>query len=84
MEDIAGRVRVQGRGGTVLQPAVTLLHNAKDFPKDGPILIISSHVVVKTNGDELPDRTFEEAGKLAAYYSQARGQEIAPNIAALN
>ena len=28
-----------------------------------------SHVIVKTNGDELPDRTFEEAGKLAAYYS---------------
>ncbi|BCN31594.1 Rqc2 family fibronectin-binding protein [Anaeromicropila herbilytica] len=32
-----------------------------------------SHVIVKTNGDELPDRTFEEAGKLAAYYSKARG-----------
>lgn len=34
-----------------------------------------SHVIVKTNGDELPDRTFEEAGKLAAYYSQNRGSE---------
>ena len=34
-----------------------------------------SHVIVKTNGDELPDRTFEEAGKLAAYYSQNRGNE---------
>ena len=32
-----------------------------------------SHVIVKTNGDELPDRTFEEAGRLAAYYS--RGKE---------
>ena len=31
-----------------------------------------SHVIVKTNGDELPDRTFEEAGKLAAYYSSMR------------
>lgn len=31
-----------------------------------------SHVVVKTNGDELPDRTFEEAGRLAAYYSKGR------------
>ena len=29
-----------------------------------------SHVIVKTNGEELPDRTFEEAGKLAAYYSK--------------
>lgn len=31
-----------------------------------------SHVIVKTNGDELPDRTFEEAGRLAAYYSKNR------------
>ena len=34
-----------------------------------------SHVVVKTNGDELPDSTFEEAGRLAAYYSSMRGSE---------
>lgn len=34
-----------------------------------------SHVIVKTNGDELPDRTFEEAGRLAAYYSKKRGGE---------
>ncbi len=37
--------------------------------------IPGSHVVVKTNGEELPDGTFEEAGKLAAYYSKGRGQE---------
>lgn len=37
--------------------------------------IPGSHVVVKANGEELPDRVFEEAGKLAAHYSQARGQE---------
>lgn len=37
--------------------------------------IPGSHVVVKTNGDELPDRTFEEAGRLAAYYSKARDNE---------
>ena len=34
--------------------------------------IPGSHVIVKTHGDELPDRTFEEAGRLAAYYSSAR------------
>ncbi len=34
-----------------------------------------SHVIVKTNGEELPDRTFEEAGRLAAYYSSMRGVE---------
>lgn len=37
--------------------------------------IHGSHVIVKANGEELPDRVFEEAGKLAAHYSQARGQE---------
>ena len=35
-----------------------------------------SHVIVKTDGTtELPDRTFEEAGRLAAYYSKGRGQD---------
>ena len=31
-----------------------------------------SHVIVRTNGEELPDRTFEEAARLAAYYSKGR------------
>ncbi|MEY8390753.1 NFACT RNA binding domain-containing protein [Lachnospiraceae bacterium 45-W7] len=31
-----------------------------------------SHVIVKTNGEPLPDRAFEEAGRLAAYYSKGR------------
>lgn len=34
-----------------------------------------SHVIVKSGGDELPDRTFEEAGRLAAYYSKNRGAD---------
>ena len=34
-----------------------------------------SHVIVKTNGQELPDRTFEEAAMLAGYYSQGRDAE---------
>lgn len=37
--------------------------------------IPGSHVVVKTNGAEMTDRAYEEAGRLAAYYSQSRGQE---------
>lgn len=36
-----------------------------------------SHVIVKTEGKELPDRTFEEAARLAAHYSKASGQEKA-------
>ena len=31
-----------------------------------------SHVIVKAQGRELPDRAFEEAGALAAYYSSQR------------
>lgn len=38
--------------------------------------IPGSHVVVKTEGaSELPDRTFEEAARLAAYYSKGRGSD---------
>jgi len=38
-ESIAGRVQVKGRGGTTLQPALNLLE--QDFPKKGPVLIIT-------------------------------------------
>ncbi len=41
--------------------------HAKEIP--------GSHVIVKSNGDELPDRTFEEAARLAAYYSKGRSQD---------
>ena len=34
--------------------------------------IPGSHVIVRTEGRELPDSTFEEAGRLAAYYSKGR------------
>lgn len=34
-----------------------------------------SHVIVKTNGKEIPDRTYEEAASLAAYYSKGQSQE---------
>ena len=34
-----------------------------------------SHVIVKSNGEELPDRTFEEAGRLAAHFSKNGGAE---------
>jgi predicted metal-dependent peptidase len=39
--EIAGRVEVRGRGGTVLQPGVDLLQEAPDFPRTGPILVIT-------------------------------------------
>lgn len=37
--------------------------------------IPGSHVVVKNGGKEMPDRTFEEAGRLAAHFSKAKGQD---------
>ncbi len=37
--------------------------------------IPGSHVIVKAGGEELPDRTFEEAARLAAYYSKNRNSE---------
>ena len=67
-EDIADRVMVKGRGGTVLQPAVDLLERAKDFPKNGPILIITDgwiehdlkvhheHAFLIPSGNRLPFR----------------------------
>ncbi|MGP3968817.1 vWA domain-containing protein [Streptomyces sp. 6N223] len=39
--EIATRARVRGRGGTVLQPAIDLLHRAGDFPADAPLLVIT-------------------------------------------
>ena len=34
-----------------------------------------SHVVLQTNGRDVPDRTFEEAAALAAFYSKAKNQD---------
>ncbi len=77
-EDIAGRVEVKGRGGTVLQPGVDLLTGAKDFPKDAPILIITDgwiendlnvkreHAFLLPRGRHLP---FKAAGKIF-YFSE--------------
>lgn len=64
-EDIAGRVEVKGRGGTILQPGIDLLENAADFPRDGPVLIITDgycdtfqvrrdHAILLPQGRSLP------------------------------
>lgn len=41
--------------------------HAKNFP--------GSHVIVKANNEELPDTTFEEAARLAAFYSKGKDQD---------
>lgn len=65
-EDIAGRVQVTGGGGTILQPAISLIEKAKDFPADGPILVITDgfiednlriqheHAYLLPKGNKLP------------------------------
>lgn len=75
-EDIAGRVMVKGRGGTVLQPGVDMLQDAKDFPKDAPILIITDadieddlnvkreHAFLIPRGKRLP---FKAAGEVFCF-----------------
>ncbi len=40
-EALLERVRLRGRGGTILQPGIDLLERAEDFPKTGPLLIIT-------------------------------------------
>ena len=37
--------------------------------------IPGSHVIVKTEGKDIPDKTYEEAAALAAFYSKGREQE---------
>ena len=71
-EDIGGRVKVRGRGGTILQPGIDLLERAEDFPKDGPILIVTDgscdhfhthrrHAILLPEGRSLP---FAPKGKV--------------------
>lgn len=71
-EIIADRVKVKGRGGTVLQPGINLLENTEDFPKSGPLLIITDgycdrlktsreHAFLIPKGRHLP---FEPKGKV--------------------
>lgn len=40
-EEIAHRVKIRGRGGTVLQPGIDVLEKDPGFPPSGPVLIIT-------------------------------------------
>ncbi|MCL2011094.1 MAG: hypothetical protein FWG71_11210 [Synergistaceae bacterium] len=72
---IMGGVRVKGRGGTILQPGIDFLERAEDFPKDGPILIITDaecdnftvkreHAIMIPKGRRLP---FRPKGEVFAF-----------------
>jgi predicted metal-dependent peptidase len=71
IETLAHRVRVRGRGGTVLQSAVSLLATRTDFPKDCSVLVITDgmfeetlavsfdHAFLLPPGRHLPFRTHQ-------------------------
>jgi predicted metal-dependent peptidase len=40
-EALLGRVEITGRGGTILQPGIQCIVESNDFPKDGPLLVIT-------------------------------------------
>jgi predicted metal-dependent peptidase len=67
-EELLGRVEITGRGGTILQPGVQCVLEAENFPKDGPILIITDgdcdslqipreHAFLMPEGASLPFQT---------------------------
>ena len=41
LDEIAGTVKVRGRGGTKLQPGIDLLDEDAAFPKETPLLVIT-------------------------------------------
>ena len=47
--EIAGTVKVRGRGGTKLQPGIDLLDEDAAFPKDAPLLIITDGACDRLN-----------------------------------
>lgn len=83
-EDIAGRVEITGRGGTILQPGIDALEKAKDFPPSGPILVITDgyiednlkirrkHAFLIPNGNRLP---FRPKGKV--FYMENKEKQAA-------
>lgn len=48
-DDIAGSVKVRGRGGTKLQPGIDLLDADPKFPKNAPLLIITDGACDRLN-----------------------------------
>lgn len=67
VEDLLGAVRIVGRGGTVLEPGLRLIQDAKEFPPNGPILIVTDgyiddlhptrdHAYLMPAGSRLPYR----------------------------
>lgn len=83
-EDIAGRVEITGRGGTILQPGVNAIEGAKNFPVNGPILIITDgyieenlkvkreHAYLIPNGNRLP---FRAKGKVFYMENKDKGKK---------
>lgn len=88
-EEIAGRVEITGRGGTILQPGIDALEKAKDFPVTGPILVITDgyiednlkikreHAFLIPNGNKLP---FRAKGKVFYMEDTTKAIDTKPNF----
>ena len=48
-DEIAGTVKVRGRGGTKLQPGIDLLDGDAAFPKGAPLLIVTDGACDRLN-----------------------------------
>lgn len=48
-DEIAGTVKVRGRGGTKLQPGIDLLDADTAFPKGAPLLVITDGACDRLN-----------------------------------
>ncbi len=48
VKNLVNKINVKGRGGTVLQKAVNFLMQAKDFPVNAPILILTDGFIEET------------------------------------
>ena len=49
LDEIAGTVKVRGRGGTKLQPGIDLLDEDAAFPKETPLLVITDGACDRLN-----------------------------------
>ena len=84
--------RVWGRGGTILQSAIDLLENARDFPKEAPILVITDGMIdILTIGREhaflLPgegELPFEPQGPVFRILGENRGGRVGGRLRGRN
>src|SRR5579862_1137794 len=69
-DDLPERFRISVRSSTIIQPAVELLENARDFPHDAPILLLTAVPCDKIKTTRTHAYLIPEDGRLT-YHSDA-------------